>query len=211
LVHHQPLTDDDSPPSQDFCNPCFKGIRDISEWSNQNQNTNIYRSLNIWTDNSKREVLSGPFVIDIDGDKPNDSLTVTRKTTTCLFSLYDVKENDIKLFFTGHKGFNIEVLPSAIGLTGAPSEQRNKANYIRQEIIGKLRCNAGLVSHSGLSRNIVSCEGTVIDKIHHYVRLHESINEWIDNEGQKTRRKIGLTLSDLNNLQLVQIINRSIE
>ena len=66
LVHHQPLTDKDDAPHQDFNNPCITGIQSISKWRNKYQNTNVYRSLKIWSDNSKREALSGPFVVDIE-------------------------------------------------------------------------------------------------------------------------------------------------
>jgi hypothetical protein len=212
LVHHQPLTDEDDTPHQDFNNPCFTGIQNISEWRNKHQNTNVYRSLKIWSDNLKSEALLGPFVIDIDNDcgKLDDTLIVARNAVKCLVNSYNLQESDIRLFFTGHKGFNIEVLPSAFGLAGTPSEQDNKADCIRKKIISELRRNAGLASQQGQARNLVSEEGTIIDGIHDYVRLHDSINKWIENGGYKARRKIGLTLSELNSLSLKQIVAKSI-
>lgn len=212
LVYHQPLTDEDDAPHQDFNNPCFMQIQSISKWRNKYQNTNVYRSLKIWLDNSKREALSGPFVIDVDNEYENldDTLIMTREAVKCIFKSYNLKESELRLFFTGHKGFNIEVLPSALGLVGSQSEQDNKADCIRKKIISELPSNAGLVSKLGQCRNLVSEQGTIIDPIHNHVRLHDSINKWIENGEQKARRKIELTLGELNNLPLKQIVVKSI-
>ncbi len=211
FVHHPPLTDEDNAPHQAFNSPCFTGIQSISKWCNNYQNTNVYRSLKIWSDNSKRETLLGPFVIDIDNDEDlDDALTVTRNAVECIFNFYRLKDSEIQLFFTGHKGFNIEVLPSALGLAGVPSEQDNKADSIRERIISELQRNAGLASRPGQARNLVSEKGTLIDRIRDYVRLHDSINKWIENEEHKARRKKALTLSELNSLSLKHIVDRSI-
>jgi hypothetical protein len=210
LVHHQPLTDEDSAPNAEFTNPCFTQIRSISKWCENHQNTNIYRSLEIWTDNLQSEALYGPFVIDIDNDENlDDALTVTRNTIEYIVNLYNLKESDIRSFFTGHKGFNIEVLPSALGLLCKPSRQDEKANCIREKIICELRKNACLSPQLVQVRNCVSKEGTIIDCIHDYLRLHNSINKWIENVGRKARRKIGITLSEVNSLSLNDIIDRS--
>ena len=210
LVHHQPLTDEDDAPHQSFNNPCFAGIQSISKLCNKYQNTNVYRSLKIWSDNSKGEALSGPFVVDIDNSKNlDDTLIVTRKAVKCIFNSYNLKESDLRLFFTGHKGFNIEVLPSALGLAGTQSERDNKADCIRGKIISELRRNAGLASQPGQCRNLVSEQGTLIDPIHKHVRLHGSINKWIENGGQKARRKIVLTLKELRSLQIKQIVHQA--
>lgn len=210
LVCHQPLTDEDDAPYNDFNNPSFAKIQNIPKWCNTYQNTNIYRSLKIWPDNLKKEVLSGPFVIDIDNDDNLiDALNVTRKVVGCVFNSYNLKESDIRLFFTGHKGFNIEVLPSAFELAGAQSEQDNKAERIRKKIISELRRNAESTSELGQCSNIVSEQGTIIDPIHNHVRLHDSINKWIEN-GVQARKKIELTLGELNNLPIEHIITKSI-
>jgi hypothetical protein len=210
LVHHQPLTDEDDAPCQAFNNPCFAGIQSISKWCNKYQNTNVYRSLKIWSDNSKKEALSGPFVVDIDNSKNlADTLIVTRKAVKCIFNSYNLKESDLRLFFTGHKGFNIEVLPSALGLAGTQSEQDNKADCIREKIISELRRNAGLASQPGQCRNLVSEQGTLIDPIHKHVRLHDSINKWIEDGGYKARRKIALTLKEFCSLQIEQIVHQA--
>ena len=212
LVHHQPLTDEADASHQSFNNPCFAEIQSMSKWCNKYQNTNVYRSLKICANNSKGEALSGPFVLDIDNSKNlDDTLIVTQKAVKCIFNSYNLKESDLRLFFTGHKGFNIEVLPSALGLAaGTQSEQDNKADCIREKIISELRRNAGLASQPGQCRNLVSEQGTLIDPIHKHVRLHDSINKWIENGGQKARRKIALTLKELCSLQITQIVGRSI-
>lgn len=211
LVHHQPLTDKDDAPRHDFNNPCFTGIQNISEWRIKYQNTNVYRSLKIWSNNLKSEALSGPFVIDIDNEcgKLDDTLIVTRAAVKCIVNSYNLKESDIRLFFTGHRGFNIEVLPSALRLVGAPSEQNNKADCMRKEIINKLRQATNLTSMQGNAMNLISENGTIIDRIHDYVRLHNSINRWIENGGQKARRKTSLTLKELCSLQIEQIVYKA--
>ena len=140
---------------------------------------------------------------------PDDALIMTRNAVKCIVNSYDLKERDIRLFFTGHKGFNIEVLPSALGLAGTQNEQDNKADRIWKKIISELRRNAGLASKPGQCRNLVSEQGTLIDPIHKHVRLHDSINEWIECGTAKARKKIGLTLSELGCLTLENIIAKS--
>jgi hypothetical protein len=208
LVHHKPINDNDNAPNQDFNNPGFARIDNISGWCKEYQNINVYRSLEIWSDVSKKDALSGPFIIDIDNERGEleDTLMVTRNVVTLLFKYYGVKENHLRLFFTGHKGFNIEVLPNALGLSYTQCEYRNDMDCLRKNIINKLRRDAGLNSQSGQARNLVSDKGTIIDVIHNYVRLHDSINKWIDNEGYKARKKIGLSLSELENLLSMNIL-----
>ena len=210
LVHHQPLADKDSAPRQAFENPYIAEIQGILEWCNKYQNTNVYRSLKIWSDNSKREALSGPFIIDIDNARNlADTLIMTRKAVRLIFRSHELKESDIRLFFTGHKGFNIEVLPSVLGLVGTPTEQDNEADCIRKKIINELRRKAGLVSEQGQARNLVSKNCTIIDLIHDYIRLHDSINKWIECGVTIARKKIELPLSDFTNLRLDQILESS--
>ncbi|MBI2850795.1 MAG: hypothetical protein HYX80_07120 [Chloroflexi bacterium] len=148
-------------------------------------------------------------MIDIDNERENldDALVATRNAVECLFSCYRLNDSNIRLFFTGHKGFNIEILPTAPGFAPMLCEQDKKANEIREVIIDELQLKAGLTSKQG--RNRVSLEDTVIDGTHDYVRLHDSINMWIENAGQKARRKISLTRDELNSLSLREIIARS--
>jgi hypothetical protein len=237
LVYHPPLAEEDDSPRQSFSSPYLAPVTEIGQWRANHQNTNIYRSLKVWKDQSKTEALSGPFLVDIDNENGclDDALTVTREAVTCVLASYNVKQNDIRVFFTGHKGFNIEILPSALGIVGTPKEQENRVECRRKEIIKKLQesksLGGGFVASYeddkvmlkgpntgkelskadllGKTVNVVSPGGTVIDRIHEYIRLHRSINKWIECGVIRARKKVKLTLGELNSLPLEQIVAKS--
>jgi hypothetical protein len=211
LVHHSPLNEDDDAPYQAFSNPDLVWIGNMHEWCDNHKNTNIYRSLKIWQDNLKSEAISGPYVIDIDNinEDLDDALVVTRNITRYLIESYNLIEGDYRLLFTGHKGFSIEVLPNALGLVGVTVEEDPKANNVRKDIIDQLRSKSELSPCRYQSVNLVSEQGTIIDPIKYHVRLHQSINKWIQVGKPRARRKIGLTLSELDSLSLYQILARA--
>lgn len=206
LVHHEPLKEEGDPAYSSFCNPYFAHISEIQQWRANHQNQNVYRSLKIWADKNKSDTLLVPFLVDVDNEcgDLDDALTVTRETVKYICK--SIRDSDIRVFFTGHKGFNIEILPCAIGIVGTLKVQENKAECVRKEIIRELQQGKNNIS----TVNIVSERGTLIDRIHHYVRLHGSINKWIENGTEKARKKIELTVNEVNNLSLCQILDRSI-
>lgn len=216
LVHHHPLRDVDDAPTSAFLQPRLTLIRDINMWRDSHCNINVYRSLSIWSDESKTMELFGPFILDIDNENNDleDALQITRQAIHVVCS-HNGNDGDIRVFFTGHKGFNIEILPSAIGITGTIRQQKTLRELKRRDIIQKLRQGKNLGSSSKdcsipLGSNSVTANGTSIDQNQDYTRLHNSINKWIQDGTAKAREKTEFTIAELYNLSLEQIIAKSI-
>ena len=238
LVHHAPLKKEDNSPYASFMNPCFSLVNSINQWRDRHGNTNVYRSLKSWADESRTDVISGPFIVDIDNECEDlgDALTVARGTVKYVMDSFNIKEGDMRIFFTGHKGFNVEIRPSAFAIMGTLEQQERRAERVRKEIIKKLQegkdvgggylatsqdgkvifrdpvSGRELSSHELDRRtiNLVGEKGTVVDKTHDYVRLHGSLNKWITAQGEMVRRKVELTLNELNNLTIEEILEKSL-
>lgn len=224
--HHRPLTDEDDPReikwfySLDKDGSISSEIKSysfdfISQWRNACKDTNVYRTLKIFNRNTGEAILLGPFLVDIDNSNGNldAAQTVTKQVVNYLVKQLDLSPNDVRIFFSGHKGFNVEVYPEVIGLRGSLLDQIMLSSNKLDDIIAFLqKCN----NIQDSSRNIVDLQGTVIDRIygdrfgyklkHPYIRLHNSINKWIRGDGSEcARRKIELTIEQLWNMSAVQI------
>lgn len=235
--HHKALTDDDNPCTIQWFHSLQDGDLSVVEkcyplsflhkWRKACNDINVYRTLTL-CDKAGKRILLGPFLIDIDNsvivngyqEDLADALKVAQTTIKFLKTQLGIQENDLQVFFTGRKGFNIEVLPSSLGIRtdDAVDDQIRLSATKLDEIIDALRRSAGISSNAyaqfpgfrlyGTS-NAVSDKRTSIDRIygsrfnkfklkHPYVRLHNSINEWIAKTGDKmARRKIRISLSDL--------------
>lgn len=215
--HHRPISDNEDPRSiRRDTNTC--PINQLNAWRERFQNTNVYRGLQITTDPPDSDGLMGPFIVDIDNGNEDieDALAVTKKTLALLQDSFDISIENVRLFFTGHKGFNLEVHPRAFSLFGSINEQIRKSADILYQIIKSLR-----IGDSWQTVNQVSDRGTVIDQIygsrysgyrlkHPDLRLHSSINKWIMADGKAmTRMKIEIILADLNQLDAREIVDRS--
>jgi len=92
-----------------------------------------FRVLKIASASSGVEDIIGPFLVDIDnGDEDlEDALVVTRKTFHLLRDELRVDINSLRIFFTGHKGFNLEIRPQALDIQGSTNDQiRKSANVL---------------------------------------------------------------------------------
>ena len=214
--HHRPIHDDEDPRSIKWdTKNC--SIDELELWRDRFQNTNIYRALKTEAVSPGIEKIIGPFLVDIDnGDEDlEDALIVTRKTYHFLHDKLGVDINSLRIFFTGHKGFNVEIRPQSLDIQGSLNDQVRKSAKILLQITKALR-----ERESWQTRNQVSDAGTVVDQIygdrfdyrlkHPYIRLHSSLNTWISSDGKtKTRKKIELTFDDLNKLSATEIANRA--
>lgn len=156
--------------------------------------------------------------MDIDNGNEDlaDSLVVVRRTYHFLQDRFGVDANNLRIFFTGRKGFNIELLPQTFGIQGSIAVQLRKSADSLYQITEALR-----LGKSWQTINQVSDAGTVIDQIygsrysgyrlkHPYIRLHNSLNRWVPSNGKaKTRMKIELTVDELDVLSAREIIARS--
>lgn len=238
--HHKPLTDDDDPCGikwfHSLENGCLSEVEKryplpfIHQWRNACNNTNVYRTLRLFDDKGQSVVL-GPFLIDIDNSQSvkngykedlEDALKVVRATIELLRGKpYAIQDNYLRLFFTGRKGFNIEVRPSAlrISMCDTADAQIKSSSTKLDEIIKTLRRRNNIDTNATTA---VSDGGTVIDRIygdrfgyrlkHPYIRLHSSINEWISKRGSKmARRKIRLSPDELFSSSAKQICQKAAE
>ena len=224
--HHRTLTDEDNQCSIIWFHSFEKNTRRLSQakenyqldllskWQSISKNTNIYRTIKIFDRNTKEAVLIGPFLIDIDNSVPDngfkenliDAKDVAYQVILYLTNELRLSENDLRIFFSGRKGFNIEVRPQALGVNGGIEDQIRLSRDKLYCIVSFLRSASGVTNST---RNVVSKQGTVIDSIygskhdpcelkHPYIRLHNSINKWIrDDASEVARMRIEVTIEQL--------------
>lgn len=171
-------------------------------WREKFSNVNVFRGFSLSSSEYGGEKVCGPLIIDIDREDGGftegyeQNLTLALKDTRQLVNeyLYQFKGRDFRIFFTGHKGFHIEILPSAFCLMGC---ERTKKQY--EHIIDSIN---DIFNHKREKR--------FIDKIHDEVRLHNSINRWVDKNGKIiSRMKFELSIQELNNLGIDEICRKS--
>lgn len=172
-------------------------IEFIEKWKSKCANTNVFRSLSLFSAEHNGDELLGPFLMDIDRQHKsgkgyvmnlNEALEDTRRLTKEY--LYKLKDSDFRIFFSGHKGFNIEVRPEALGIVSL-NNRRKQFRDIRKDI-----------------NNIFGAY--FIDTIKEHIRLHDSINSWTAIDGNKMNRtRFELSLYELNNLDVDEICRRS--
>ncbi|HEY41687.1 MAG TPA: hypothetical protein G4O18_07485 [Dehalococcoidia bacterium] len=173
-------------------------INFLNIWRKQAYNINVFRSMVLFSAEVGGDELAGPFVIDIDSDNYNkktgydpninDSLKTTRRIIQKRLS--KLHQNDYRIFFTGHKGFNIEVRPQSIGVSHSQNwrdEFKRLLKPLKEMAVGT----------------------AIIDNPHCELRLHDSVNHWIANDGTNAyRMKYELSLSELRNMSAQEICNR---
>ena len=217
LGHHKVIRDDEDPRSVKWDTSIWS-IDKLEHWCDRFENTNVYRSLKIASASSGVEETIGPFLVDIDNGEEylEDALVVTRKAFHLVHDELGVYTDSLKIFFTGHKGFNLEIRPQALNIQGSTADQVRISAKVLRQLTEKLR-----QGKAWQTRNQVSDVGTVVDQIygdryfdyrlkHPYIRLHGSINTWISSDGKtKSRMKIQLTVAELNRLSAAEISNRA--
>ena len=232
--HHAPLTDDDEPsltrPNQQApaISGWFHSLDDVgklshdfkrhspnvlAEWRSVCGNTNVYRTLILWPEQSQVEPLQGPFLVDIDSqdwtngysENLEDARRVAVLAVELLTSRWPLAEGrDFRVFFSGRKGFNIEVRPDLLGIGGS-LDQQIRASADRLEVLGELA-----------TRNSAS---TVIDRIygnrfeyglkHPYIRLYNSWNKWSSDCQAKKRLRLQLSAADLKAQPIESLCSRA--
>lgn len=232
LGHHEPINDDHqpSPMPSSSTEPKIPGwyhsLTDegtwsddfrwyppefVAEWLAKCQFRNAYRTLRLIAESDTRTTLIGPLLIDIDNQQWKqgyvedlaDARNVACQAVTVLMEDYGLTpEKSFRLFFSGRKGFNIEIVPAALGIEGSEADQIKKSALALEDIVSKL-----------------SLDDTVIDRIygnrfayqikHPYIRLHDSMNCWTSSSDIICRRRLALTVDDLRNLRVDQILERA--
>jgi len=213
-------------------------IRSLNRWRKACKNTNVYRTLKVFDGNTGEAIFLGPFLVDIDNSDEDldDAQTVTKQIVVYLTEQRGLSSDGIRIFFSGRKGFNVEICPEVLEISGSVPNQIELSARRLDEIIASLRninnirdSYEDIVDSQGVviaqcytTRNIVSSQQTAIDRIygdrfgyrlkHPYIRLHRSINKWIRNDGSKmTRMRIELSIEQLWSINAVGISSKAEE
>ena len=178
LFHQEPYSDELSTDKDPCSCPMLKSDRrylseSISHWKEKYEHKNVFRSFALYSSDGNGKEIIGPFLLDIDRILENapghvPDLTKALEDTRLLVKKYcsNLKDEDYRVLFTGHKGFHIEVRPSAISTS--PHVDRRQCFERERTEINK------------------SFGHDFVDKFHDHVRLHNSINHWIDYSGKET-------------------------
>jgi hypothetical protein len=227
LGHQRPLTGEEDPKSVMWCRPLdakeepcnnldIYSLDFLDRWRNACNNINVYRTLKIFNKDSGEAAFLGPFIVDIDNEKENleDALGVARQAVDFIIKHYNLGKDDLRIFFTGHKGFNIEVRPEALRIDGSITYQIELSAQKLDKIIEALR---DINKIEVACANIVTNQDTCIDAVYGnrvggywlkypYTRLHCSINKWVRNhDSEMARMKTQISLDELRNRNVADI------
>jgi len=202
LFHQEPYSDEPNTDKDPLSCPMLQSdnrypLESIDEWKEKFRNTNIFRSYALYDSGIKGNKIIGPLLLDIDRTIERDGgylpdFDKALKDTCRLVKEYfaNLKSRDYRIFFTGHKGFHIEISPSAIGVS---------SNTNRWHFFEKVRVEINKRFGSAF-----------IDKFHLHVRLHNSINSWIDYYGKRVDyMNYEVSIDELFNLQAADIVKKA--
>ncbi len=172
-------------------------LEDIQKRTVNFRNINVFRSYALYDSAIDGEEIVGPLVLDIDRSIEQESgyppdLDKALKDTQLLIQEYcsNFKEDEYRIFFTGHKGFNIEIHPRVFGELSKVHRRRVFGQELRE-----------INNHYGRS---------FVDPQHEHVRLHRSINNWIDYSGVwNYAMKIQMTKRQLATGNVEDILNKA--
>lgn len=193
LFHQEPYSDEPNTDKDPSSCPMLKDGRHtfdcIGQWRSEHKNINVFRSFKLYdSDRSNGKTIVGPLLLDIDRinetnggyipdiDKALEDVRSLVKT--CCSNLGD---KDYRIFFTGHKGFHIEINPKSLNIPQNVNTRRNFEG-VRKHINNKLG-------------------NSFVDVLHCHVRFHNSINSWIAYSGRETHSmSFEITTTDLYSL-----------
>ncbi len=186
----------------------------VLPWRQHWQNTNVCRSLLLL--NEEKDGVVGPFLLDIDSSAYDEQAmaytedldkahTVARMAALLLNDRWKVAETDIRVFFSGRKGFNLEVRPGALGIAGDLHTQLLACERVQAKLRDALKAE-------GIGNLVDRVFGSPLFWLpprHPFIRLHESINAWKSQGSDHRRRRIELTLDNLITLSWEDIVGRA--
>ena len=177
LFHQEPYSDEPNTDREPLACPMLPSemrypLEHISQWKAKFKNINVFRSFALYNSDTDGKEIIGPFLLDIDRIFEKDGgyiadLDKALKDTRLLVKEYcsNLGREDYRILFTGHKGFHIEIRPEAINIPP----------------------NVNRWQHFENSRKDINTRfgDSFIDRFHSHVRLHDSINSWIDYSGRR--------------------------
>jgi hypothetical protein len=205
LFHQEPYSDEPNTDREPLACTMLSSERrypleDICQWKAKFKNINVFRSFALYYSDTDGEEIIGPFLLDI--DRPGEQkdwgyiadLDRALKDTCLLVKEYcsNLGREDYRIFFSGHKGFHIEIRPEAINIPLNVNRRQHFEN-IRKDINTRFEDSTRFGD-------------PFIDKNHDHVRLHDSINSWIDYSGRIVySMNFELSIKDLSSLSAQDI------
>ena len=142
--------------------------------------------------------MSGPFLFDFDNSGENllAACSTTQEALGFILSEYSLDPiRDRRTFFSGLKGFHIELRPAAIKLELLRT--RRGRTRIEWELIEHLRQWSGIeMDNPNVADNVLDPDGTILDPQHCAKRVNESINVWLA-KGVVRKMKMVLVPTDV--------------
>lgn len=179
-------------------------VRDIPNYIQVHGNENLWRSWKIFTDQSRKEELGPvPIIFDIDDEtdkKQNPNLDKAFRLTKALIDslsrILQINNENIRVIFSGHKGFHIDVKPRA------PVELL----ALRGRLIQDCSQKEELFPVSGNQ----FLDTTTLDPFHNEIRLTGSINSWRSSSGEIIQRKVfQFNLDDIFRINVDEIVAKA--
>jgi hypothetical protein len=172
-------------------------LAQVGRWREAWYDENVYRSLRLF-DLAGRPALLGPFYLDFDADDAPDGTPdleeaeLAARRSIELLRAEGTDERDFKVWFTGHKGFNVEVRPDAVGVGDGASWAG-----VYADVLAKLRRYGVPQGVATPGINYVSptvCLDRIFDERnpsqpgHTHLRVVGSKNVWLASDGTKRWR-----------------------
>ncbi len=186
--------------------PQVAKVRTLPQIISEHESNNLWRSWSVYKDQELEEELGPiPLIFDIDDESPGSPNlhNAYRLTAICVEGLLQfgnswgkTTEDQIRVVFSGKKGFHIEMKPS----------QPVNANNVRRELIELCR-------EKEPSRDVIKNQFfgyTSIDVFHEHVRLTGSLNSWVNESNNiLSRRVIQMSVLEFGALRLEGILKNA--
>lgn len=129
LFHQEPYSDEPDTDRDPLSCPMLQSdqrhpLEYVSLWKAKFRNINVFRSCALYSSDIEGKEITGPLILDIDRTNTRNGgylpdFDKALEDTHLLVKEFSstLGEKSYRIFFTGHKGFHIEVHPKAIGIS----------------------------------------------------------------------------------------------
>ena len=164
-------------------------IVELEGWCRRHNLLNVHRELTLYErESGDCETMEGPVVLDFDNEQEDLDAACKCVGETLRFLQLSLGINlaaDCRVFFTGRKGFHIEIRPHAVETDLLEPTGHFERTRLAKKIIEKLQRTFGT---SPKYMNQLDKQGTMLDRDHTAKRINGSINAW--NNGHICYRKV---------------------
>lgn len=154
-------------------------IGELEEWSYGHRMINVHRKLSLYESQvGDCQTLAGPVLLDFDNEGENLEPACKCVSEALGFLQHDLGIDlsvDCRVYFSGRKGFHIELRPSAVPTNLLQRIGHFKRTHLDMKLISHMQ---GTFHTSAQSVNQLDNEGTVLDKVLSAKRINGSINAW---------------------------------